>query len=109
MGTVIDLTAALWRRIAGLTLEFAEHGQVVPEAPPRSGAVIDLAAAARRRVEALELEVSECQRIASQAPRGSWRHKVYTADLIEAERRLSIAEGMLRDDRLPHPEPHRLR
>ena len=63
MGTVIDLTAALWRRIA-----------------------------------ALELEVAECRRAVSQAPRGSWRHKATAAELIEAERRLSIAEGMPRDE-----------
>lgn len=64
MGTVIDLTAALWRRVAALELQVAEYRQVV-----------------------------------SQAPRGSWQHKVYTTELIEAERRLSIAEGMRRDER----------
>ena len=64
MGTVIDLTAALWRRVAALELEVAEHRKVV-----------------------------------AQAPRGSWRYKVHTSELIEAERRLSIAEGMRRDER----------
>jgi hypothetical protein len=64
MGTVIDFTAALWRRVAALELDVAEYRQVV-----------------------------------AQAPRGSWRHKVYTAELIEAERRLSIAEGMRRGER----------
>jgi hypothetical protein len=63
------------------------------------GTVIDLTAALWRRVAALELEVAECRQVVSQAPRSSWRHKVYTAELIEAERRLSIAEGMRRDER----------
>jgi hypothetical protein len=63
------------------------------------GTVIDLTAALWRRVAALELEIAECRRVVSQAPRSSWRHKVYTAELIEAERRLSIAEGMRRDER----------
>jgi hypothetical protein len=61
------------------------------------GTVIDLTAAFWRRVAALELEVAERRRAVSQAPHGSWRRKVYTAELIEAERRLSIAEGMPRD------------
>jgi hypothetical protein len=63
------------------------------------GTVIDLTAALWRRVAALELEVAECRRVASKAPPSSWRHKVYTTELIEAERRLSIAEGMRRDER----------
>ena len=63
------------------------------------GTVIDLTAALWRRVAALELEVAERRRVASQAPRGSWRYKVYTTELIEAERRLSIAEGMRKDER----------
>lgn len=58
------------------------------------GTVIDFTAAVWRRVAALELEVAECRRIVTQAPPSSWRHKVYTSELIEAERRLSIAEGM---------------
>jgi hypothetical protein len=98
MGTVINLTAALWRRVAALELEFAECRQDVPE-PHRGCTVVDFTAALWRRVAALELEVAECRRIVSQAPRNSWRHKVYTAELIEAERRLSIAEGMCRDER----------
>jgi hypothetical protein len=63
------------------------------------GTVIDLTATLWRRVAALELDVAECRRVVSQTPRGSWRHKVCTAELIEAERRLSIAEGMRRDER----------
>ncbi|HWE18193.1 MAG TPA: hypothetical protein VG758_13580 [Hyphomicrobiaceae bacterium] len=63
------------------------------------GTVIDLTAALWRRVAALELEVAERRRVVSQAPRGSWRYKVYTTELIDAERRLSIAEGMRRDER----------
>ena len=64
------------------------------------GTVIDFTAALWRRVAALELEVAECRRrVVSQATRGSWQYKVYTAELIEAERRLSIAEGMRRDER----------
>ena len=59
MGTVIDLTEALWRRIA-----------------------------------ALELEVAERRQILSRAPRRSWQYESYANELIEAERRLSIAEGM---------------
>jgi hypothetical protein len=51
MGTVIDLTAALWRRIATLEMEFAK-----------------------------------CQRAGSQASRRNWRYKVYTHELIDAER-----------------------
>jgi hypothetical protein len=98
MGTVINLTAALWRRVAALEVEAAGCRQVVPEAPPSSCTVVDLTAALWRRVAALELEVAECQQVVSQAPRSSWRHKVYSAELIEAERRLSIAEGMRRDD-----------
>lgn len=62
------------------------------------GAVIDFSAALWRRVAALELEVAECRRVVCGAPQGSWRRKVYTAQLVEAERRLSIAEGMDRDD-----------
>jgi hypothetical protein len=99
MGTVINLTAALWRRVASLELEVAECRQVVPQPPRNRCAVVDLAAALWRRIAELELEVAECRRIVSLAPRNSWRHKVYTAELIEAERRLSIAEGMRRDDR----------
>jgi hypothetical protein len=63
------------------------------------GNVIDLTAALWRRVAALELEVAERRRVVFQAPHGSWQHKVYIAELIEAERRLSIAEGMPRDER----------
>ena len=100
MGTVIDLTAALWRRVAALEaaleLEFAEYRRVVPQAPRSSCTVIDLTTALWRRVAALELEIAECRRVVSQAPRSSWRRKVYSAELIEAERRLSIAEGMRR-------------
>ena len=62
--------------------------------------VIDFTAAIWRRIAALELEVAECRQIFSQAPRNSWRHKVCAAELIEAERRLSIAEGMRRDERV---------
>jgi hypothetical protein len=62
------------------------------------GTVIDLTAALWRRVAALELEVAQCRRVASQAPRGSWRYRMSTTELIEAERRLSIAEGMRRDE-----------
>jgi hypothetical protein len=58
------------------------------------GTVIDLTAALWRRVAALELEVGERHRVLSQAPRGSGQRKLYIAELIEAERRLSIAEGM---------------
>jgi hypothetical protein len=94
MGTVINLTAALWRRVAALELEISECEWVVSQPPRSSSTVIDLTAALWRRVAALELEVAECRRVVSQAPCGSWRHKVYTAELIEAERRLSIAEGM---------------
>jgi hypothetical protein len=61
------------------------------------GTVIDLTAALWRRVAALELEVAQCRRVVYRAPRNSWQHKVQTAELIEAERRLSIAEGMSRD------------
>jgi hypothetical protein len=100
MGTVIDLTVALWRRVAALELEIAACCEVVPRQAPRSSSnVVNFTAALRRRVAALELEVAECRRIVSQAPRASWRHRVYTAELIEAERRLSIAEGMRRDER----------
>jgi hypothetical protein len=116
MGTVIDLTAALWRRVAALEVESAprSNGTVVdfggalarrvaiPEeevAPRSSGTVVDFTAALWRRVAALEMEVAECRRAVYQAPRSSWAHKVCTADLIEAERRLSIAEGMGRDER----------
>jgi hypothetical protein len=99
MGTVINLAAVLWRRVAALELEEAECRQVVSETPRSSSTVIDLTAAAWRRVAALESQVAECRRVVSQAPRSSWRHKVYTAELIEAERRLSIAEGMCRDER----------
>jgi hypothetical protein len=63
------------------------------------GTVIDFTAALWRRVAALELEVAECRRVVSRARHGSWRHKAYTSELIEAERRLSIAEGMRRDER----------
>jgi hypothetical protein len=63
------------------------------------GTVIDFTAALWRRVAALELEVAERRRVVSQTPRGSWRYRVYTTELIEAERRLSIAEGMRRDER----------
>jgi hypothetical protein len=94
MGTVINLTAALWRRVAALELEVAECEWVVAEPPRSRSTVIDLTAALWRRVAALEAEVAECRRVVSQAPCGSWWHKVYTAELIEAERRLSIAEGM---------------
>jgi len=64
------------------------------------GNVIDLTAALWRRVAALELEVAECRRVVSEARHGSWRYRVYTTELIEAERRLSIAEGMRRDERV---------
>jgi len=94
MGTVINLTAAIWRRVAALEFEVAEGGWVVAEPPRSSSTVIDLTAALWRRIAALEADVAECRRVVSQAPCGSWRHKVYTAELIEAERRLSIAEGM---------------
>jgi hypothetical protein len=63
------------------------------------GIVIDLTAALWRRVAALELEVAERRQALSQEPRGSWQHEVHLAELIEAERRLSIAEGMPRDER----------
>jgi hypothetical protein len=96
MGTVIDFTAAIWRRIAALEMELAECPQV-PPAPRSSCTVVDFTAALWRRVVALELEVAECRRAISQAPRSSWRHKVYAAELLEAERRLSIAEGMRRE------------
>jgi hypothetical protein len=99
MGTVIDLTAMLWRRIGALELEVAECRRIVSQAPRSSCAVIDLTAALWRRIAALELEVAECRRLVSQTPRSSWWHKVYTTELIEAERRLSIAEGMRRDER----------
>jgi hypothetical protein len=99
MGTVIDLTAALWRRVAAMESEVAECRWAVPQAPPSSCTVIDLSAALWRRVAALELEVTECRRAVCQAPRSSWQFKVCTAELIEAERRLSIAEGMRRDER----------
>jgi hypothetical protein len=59
--------------------------------------VIDLNVGLQRLVEALEVEVAECRRVASQTPPSSWQHKVCTVALIEAERRLSIAEGMRRD------------
>jgi hypothetical protein len=62
------------------------------------GTVIDFAEAIWRRVATLELEVAERRRVVSQAPRSSWRHQVSTTELIEAERRLSIAEGMRRDE-----------
>jgi hypothetical protein len=76
-------------------LEISECEWVVSQPPRSSSTVIDLTAALWRRVAALDLEVAECRRVVSQAPCGSWRHnKVYTAELIEAERRLSIAEGM---------------
>jgi len=99
MGNVINLTAALWRRVADLELEVAERDRVVPQAPRSGGTVVDFTAAIWRRVAALELEIAECRQVVSQAPRNSWRHKVYSAELIEAERRLSIAEGMRRDER----------
>ena len=63
------------------------------------GIVIDLAAARWLRVAALEMEVAECWRVVSQVPRRSWQYQAYAAELIEAERRLSIAEGMRRDER----------
>jgi hypothetical protein len=63
------------------------------------GTVIDFTAALWRRVAALELEVAECRRVASRVRRGSWQHELYISELIEAERRLSIAEGMRRDER----------
>jgi hypothetical protein len=97
MSTVIDFTAAIWRRIAALELEVAEHPPG-SQGPGSRCAVVDFAEALRRRVVALELEVAECRRVVSQAPRNSWRHKVYAAELLEAERRLSIAEGMRRDE-----------
>jgi hypothetical protein len=97
MGTVINLTTAIWRRVAALELEFADYRRVAPQASRSTSNVIDLTAAIWRRVAALELQVAECRRVVSQAPRGSWRHKVYTTELIEAERRLSIAQGMRRD------------
>jgi hypothetical protein len=61
--------------------------------------VVFLTAALWRRVAALESEVAECLRALSQAPPSSWRREIYIAELIEAERRLSIAEGMRRDER----------
>lgn len=61
--------------------------------------VINFTAAIWRRVAALELEVAECRQVISRAPPSSWRHKTYSAELIEAERRLSIAEGMRKDER----------
>jgi hypothetical protein len=61
--------------------------------------VINFSAAIWRRVAALELEVAECRQVISRAPPSSWRHKIYSAELIEAERRLSIAEGMRKDER----------
>jgi hypothetical protein len=99
MGTVIDLTAAVWRRLASLELEVAGCQRVVSRAPRSSCTVIDLTAAVWRRLAALELEVAECRRAVSRVPRSSWQYKVYAAELIEAERRLSIAEGMRRDER----------
>ena len=63
------------------------------------GIVINLSAVLWRRVAALESEVCECLRAVSQAPPSSWRRKVYIEQLIDAERRLSIAEGMRRDER----------
>ena len=57
------------------------------------GIVINLSAALWRRVAALELEVAERLQAVSSAPCSSWRRKAYIAELIEAERRLSIAEG----------------
>jgi hypothetical protein len=96
MSTVIELTAAIWRRLAALELKVAEYPQI-PQAPHNSCTVVDFTEVLRRRVVALELEVAERQRAVSQAPRSSWRHKVYAAELIEAERRLSIAEGMRRE------------
>jgi hypothetical protein len=99
MGTVINLTAALWRRVAALEADVAECRQVVSLAPRSSSTVIDLTAAVWRRVAALELQVTECRQAVTRTPRSSWWHKVYTTELIEAERRLSIAEGMCRDER----------
>lgn len=99
MATIIHFTKAIWRRVAALELEFAESRQVVPQAPRNTSNVIELTAALWRRVAALELQVAEWRRVVSQTPRSSWRHKVYTTELIEAERRLSIAQGMRRDAR----------
>ena len=63
-----------------------------------TGIVVNLSAAVSRRVATLELEVAHCLQAVSQAPPTSWRRKLHIAELIEAERRLSIAEGMRRDE-----------
>lgn len=61
------------------------------------GSVVDLAMALQRLVEALEVEVAECRQMVAQALPNSWQHKVCSAVLSEAERRLSMAEQMRRD------------
>ena len=99
MGNVIDLTAAVWRRVAALELEVAECQPVAARVPRSTGTVINLNAAVGRRVAALELQVAECRQAVVRTPCSSWWHKVYRTELIEAERRLSIAEGMCRDER----------
>ena len=58
--------------------------------------VVDFAAAVRHRVVALEMEVAERWQLIASVPRSGWRREAWIADLIEAERRLSIAEGMRR-------------
>jgi hypothetical protein len=62
------------------------------------GIIIDFNAALWRRIAALELEVAECRQALTRTPRRNWQYKVYTTALIEAERRLSVAEGMPRDE-----------
>lgn len=99
MGTVIDLTAAVWRRVAALELEVAEHQPAARQAPRSTSNVINLTDAVGRRVAALELQVAECRQAVVRTPSSSWWHKVYSTELIDAERRLSIAEGMCRDER----------
>jgi hypothetical protein len=83
--------------IAGFSRTSLNACNASSQTPRSSHAVVDFTAALWRRVVALELEVAECRRVVSQAPRSSWRHKVYAADLLEAERRLSIAEGMRKE------------
>jgi hypothetical protein len=58
--------------------------------------VINLTTALRHRVATLELEVAERWRILAETPRRGWLREACIADVIEAERRLSIAEGMRR-------------
>jgi hypothetical protein len=99
MGTVIEITTAIWRRVAALEVEFADYRPVVPKAPPTATNVIDLTAGIGRQIAALEMKVAECRRVVSETRRGSWRHKAYTTELIEAKRRLSILQGIRRDGR----------